>query len=141
MTLCAKAVSAPPLTYQWQLNGVDVTGATRDSLTLTNPPLSAIGSYQLIVSNSHGSIASSSAVVNVTPLQFDGSVGAVQLSSTGFHSRVLGASGMGTVTILSSTNLIDWTPIRTEQPTTGPIEFLDQAATNGAFQFYRALEQ
>jgi uncharacterized delta-60 repeat protein len=59
-------VSAMPLaTYQWQLNGQDLPGATHATMVLTNVNPSYAGSYQLRVSNSLGS--GTSQVVVLSP--------------------------------------------------------------------------
>lgn len=61
------------LTYQWRKAGQPISGnatATTASLTLTNVTLSDAGSYDVVVTNSGGSVASDSATVDVlTPLQ------------------------------------------------------------------------
>lgn len=43
----------PPLTYQWQLTGVNIVGATNDSLIVAGIPGNA-GDYVCIISNSYG---------------------------------------------------------------------------------------
>ena len=48
----------PPLNYQWQSNGVAITGATNQTLTLTNLQNSFAAGYTVIVSNSYGSVTS-----------------------------------------------------------------------------------
>ncbi len=48
------------LSYQWQLNGVDIVGATNPTLTVTGQPQST-GQYQVVVSNSAGSVTSDKA--------------------------------------------------------------------------------
>jgi len=49
------------VTYQWQFDGVNIAGATGASLTLTNVQSANIGSYQVIISNSAGSVTSDNA--------------------------------------------------------------------------------
>jgi Leucine-rich repeat (LRR) protein len=59
------ATGIPPLTYQWQFNGLNLVGATNSSLTITNiQPINA-GSYTVIVSNFPGSATSSVALLTV----------------------------------------------------------------------------
>jgi alpha-tubulin suppressor-like RCC1 family protein len=42
------------VTYQWQFNGMNITGGTNASLTLTSVQTTNEGSYQVIISNSGG---------------------------------------------------------------------------------------
>jgi alpha-tubulin suppressor-like RCC1 family protein len=51
VTLQARAVGAAPLSYQWRLNGANVSGATNASLVISNIQSGSAGSYQLSVSN------------------------------------------------------------------------------------------
>jgi uncharacterized delta-60 repeat protein len=99
---------------------------------------------ELSVTSQDGAVTNTYTLTAVLPvkvalLQFDAT--AVRFSTSGFHSRVIGASGLGNTVILSSTNLVDWALVLTNQPTPGAIEFLDPAATNEASQFYKVLEQ
>jgi hypothetical protein len=43
-----------PLYYQWRFNGTNISGATLRSLTLSDPPLTDAGSYDVIVHNVAG---------------------------------------------------------------------------------------
>ena len=47
-----------PLNYQWQSNGVAITGATNQTLTLTNLQNSFAAGYTVVVANSYGSVTS-----------------------------------------------------------------------------------
>ena len=66
-TFSAIAGGTPPLTYQWQINGTNLTGATSTVLTITNAQISQSGSYAVIVTNLAGSITSSNALLTVNP--------------------------------------------------------------------------
>jgi len=55
-----------PLSYQWNLNGTNIAGATNTSLTLTNVQFSQAGNYTVLVTNAYGSVLSSNAVLTVT---------------------------------------------------------------------------
>ncbi len=48
----------PPLSYQWQSNGVAISGATNQTLTLTNLQNSFAAGYSVVVANSYGSVTS-----------------------------------------------------------------------------------
>ncbi len=55
-----------PFNYQWQLNGVNVSGATSSSLVLNNVQLGDAGNYSALVSNTAGSVTSANATLSVT---------------------------------------------------------------------------
>ncbi|MGO8675015.1 MAG: beta strand repeat-containing protein, partial [Limisphaerales bacterium] len=59
------ASGTPPLSYQWQFNGANLSGATTSSLTLTNVQTANAGSYTVVVTNSAGSVSSAAAVLTV----------------------------------------------------------------------------
>ena len=59
------ATGAPPLFFQWSLNGTNLTGATNSTLTLTNVQHADSGAYAVTVSNLWGVITSSNAVLTV----------------------------------------------------------------------------
>jgi hypothetical protein len=55
----------PPLNYQWQFDGTNISGATNMSLSLANVRCANAGSYTVIVSNLAGSATSSNALLTV----------------------------------------------------------------------------
>jgi hypothetical protein len=56
---------AGPYSYQWQLNGVNLTNATQSSLTVSNVQSASAGDYSVIVSNPATFTVSSNAVLTV----------------------------------------------------------------------------
>ncbi len=60
------ATGTTPLSYQWQKNGVNISGATSATLTLTSVTSTSAGSYRVIVSNTVGSVTSSAATLTVS---------------------------------------------------------------------------
>jgi uncharacterized repeat protein (TIGR03803 family) len=64
-------VGAPPLSYQWRLNGVNLTdggsfsGSASRTLTVNNITTNDAGSYSVVVSDTLGSVTSSGAVLTV----------------------------------------------------------------------------
>jgi alpha-tubulin suppressor-like RCC1 family protein len=61
VTFSAAGEGVAGIQYQWQFNGVNLTGATNATLTLTNTQATNQGSYQVIISTDFGSITSSMA--------------------------------------------------------------------------------
>ena len=55
------AAGAPPLRYQWRLNGSLLAGATNSALVLGNVQMNQAGNYSVVVANSFGQVASMSA--------------------------------------------------------------------------------
>ena len=68
VTLNALVSGSTPLTFQWNQNGVPITGATNVSLTLSNVLVSQAGSYTLSVTNTVGGAISQPAILNVLKL-------------------------------------------------------------------------
>jgi hypothetical protein len=64
-TFGASASGSGPLSYQWQFNGVNITGATDSNLTLNNVQPNDAGNYRVVVTNSAGSVTSVVAVLTV----------------------------------------------------------------------------
>ena len=65
VTFTASASGTAPLTYQWQFNGTDLTGATGPTLILNNVSPASGGGYRLRVTNSVGSVFSATATLTV----------------------------------------------------------------------------
>ncbi len=65
VTLTVAAMGAEPLSYKWQLNGVDLSGKTTDTLELTGITTAQGGDYTVIVSNSYGAKTSRTATLKV----------------------------------------------------------------------------
>jgi hypothetical protein len=63
-TLSVSATNAA--SYQWQLNGANIPGATNSSLTGTNIGTTQRGNYTVVVSNALGSVTSNPASVAVS---------------------------------------------------------------------------
>jgi hypothetical protein len=66
-TFSVVAAGAGMLSYQWQRNGVAISGAT--SASYSTPPASSADSavrFSVVVSNSMGSVTSTAAILNVT---------------------------------------------------------------------------
>lgn len=123
VTLQVSASGTGPFTYQWRKNGVLIDGATGATLVLAGTPAEA-GSYDVVVSNSHGSVTSAAATVNVQL----GNLLAYALGQTGRDeapaptAALDGATGKLTLsflraraeltyTVQGSDNLADWSDV------------------------------
>ena len=61
--LRVEALGAPPLSYQWLLNGAPVAGATGPLLSLTNVDATRVGSYTVVVTSSAATATSDPAAL------------------------------------------------------------------------------
>jgi len=61
------ASGANPLTYQWRKDGVNISSATSSTLSLTGINAGSAGNYDVVVSNTYGSVTSSIAKLEIIP--------------------------------------------------------------------------
>ncbi len=81
------ATGTPPLSYQWQKDGLDLTGATNSQLVLANVQISTAGFYRVRVANAQGTVLSDPAALAVRvpgPLTGDQQFPAVASDGTNF---------------------------------------------------------
>jgi hypothetical protein len=64
-TFSAVVSGTGPFTYQWQLNGVNISGATGATYSINNVSSSNAGTYTVVATNSYGSVISSGGVLTV----------------------------------------------------------------------------
>jgi len=65
VTFTGAATGTAPITYQWQKDGVNVSGATSTTYTITSTVVGDAGSYILVATNAGGSSKSSSGALVV----------------------------------------------------------------------------
>ena len=65
------AVGSAPLSYQWRLHGTNLPGATTSIYTLSIVALDDAGPYQVVVTNSIGSVTSQTATLTVAQPQLN----------------------------------------------------------------------
>jgi uncharacterized repeat protein (TIGR01451 family) len=100
LSLTATATGSGIITYQWQLNGVNITGATNATYSLVNAGTSNSGAYSVIVSN--GSASQTNQLGSVTVF---GTTNTLYAIAYGLGQYIaVGTSG----TIVNSSNLIAW---------------------------------
>ncbi len=120
-TFSVVATGTAPLSYKWKFNGGNIPGATTSSLSLTNVQTSNNGSYTVIITNVAGTATSSAAILTVTPsalLQFENPVS----DGTSLQFNLVGETNL-TLTIESSSNLIDWNIVTNLTNTGGTLQF------------------
>jgi len=67
VTFSVRASGTPPLRYQWQRNGVNISGANGQDYTIASVTASDnSASFRAVVSNDHGSVTSNEAVLTVS---------------------------------------------------------------------------
>lgn len=96
-TFTVAASGSQPITYQWQRNGANITGATSATLIINPVLLGDSGSqYRVIVSNSFGTVASNPAALTVTNNQLPVAAITAPAPSTLYSgSDVIAFSGSG----------------------------------------------
>ena len=129
------------MSYQWYHDGATVGGATSSTLTISNLNSGHAGNYTVQVSNTSGSVTSSSAalVVSNPPVQ-DLPITSVAMTPSGFTLQLDGLT-VSQCVIYASTNLVDWTPIATNTVSAGSVTYTDTSAMNRSSRFYRAKNQ
>ncbi len=120
-TFTVAATGLPAPTYQWRKGAAAISGATNATLTLTNVQTANAGDYDVVVTNSAGSVTSTVATltVNAAPTNdaFANALPLVGLSGTAHSSNVdaTGESGepqhnAGQAGATASSVWFRWTP-------------------------------
>lgn len=133
-------VGLGPFTYQWQFNNLDIAGATNMSLSLTNVQLDQAGIYSVVMGNGYGSVTNH-ATLKVRPFLFNTGLTNLLFTTNGLRLQLDSIYATQAVVILSSTDLVNWSPLFTNPPAVGSVLFLDKGATNLTRRFYKAIEQ
>ncbi len=68
VTFSVTATGTPAPTYQWRKDGEPIVGATGSTYTIAYPLAGDAGSYDVVVTNSTGSVVSAAATLVVTPV-------------------------------------------------------------------------
>jgi hypothetical protein len=120
--------------FQWQFAGTNLPNATNAILTLPNVQFNQAGTYTLIVTNMFGTPASYPATLTV--------LGTVltqpQILPDGNFQMLLQGMANRSYEIEISTNLTNWSLLKTVNYTTGQLPVVDTTTSNVVQRFYRA---
>ena len=127
-------IGESPLSYQWQFNGTNISGATASSFAITNAQASNAGSYAVIITNSVGSVTS---VAKTLKVLVSPSLTSLSNNSTNFgfsYPTIIGS----TYIIQLKTNLTDpvWTSVSTNLGT-GSLTNYSTPKLNTGSRFFR----
>src|SRR2546429_682866 len=127
------AAGTPPLTYQWQKNGVDIPGATSSSYP--TPPTTSADTgtgtiFRVVVSNTAGSVTSNSATLTVSTGQvastvdvityhYDNSRSGQNLSETALTPANVNSTKFGKLGEFAVDGKVDAQPLYLSQVTIG----------------------
>jgi hypothetical protein len=115
------------MTYQWQCDGVNITGANGAACSVPNIQFNQCGSYSVVVGNLMGVVTNAIALVSVdSPLKI--------VSAN--PARISGSATQAAVLQLS-TDLSIWNPIYTNPTSLLPINYLDINSPTRDHGFYR----
>ena len=125
VTFSANVFGTAPYSYQWLSNGVPISGATGSQLVVSNVTvaLAANAQYQVIITNSWGSVTSSVATITLSPF------------ITGISTDGTGNLALAMESLPGSTNRL-WATTNLTIPTSQwQVMVTNVADANGFFQF------
>jgi hypothetical protein len=135
-TLAVQSVAVA--SYQWNINGIPIPGATNANLRLAEVSTNQAGGYSVTASNIGGAVTSAMAALTV--LQ-SAELRLTSGSGSGMFELSLTGDERGIYAIESSTNLIDWVWVETWWAKNSPLVVWNQPwwESNPVRQrFYRA---
>ena len=122
---------AQPLAYQWFHSGAAITDATNATVTIAHVTPGDIGGYQVVVTNSFGSVTSRVAQLTVSFLDIKMYAGIEILGIAGRTYRIEGTAATGPVNWQTLTNLI---------LPSSPYTWIDPGSPAAGARLYRAAE-
>jgi hypothetical protein len=128
------------LVYQWQMNGVQLSGANQNTYSITNATINNAGLYTVVITNNYGAITSSIASLAVWLPQTTLNIG--QINGNQIQILLAGTPSLSYL-IQAASNLVapvNWQPVFTNTTdSNGNMVFTDSDAAAYPARFYRAI--
>jgi len=133
VTFTVLATGSGALSYQWQKDGVDVSGETNSSYTIATTAFSDASSYRVVITNSGGSVTSNSALLTVQniaapTLTSTHNISSIELDAT----DTIQLSGINVTSYQLTPALPAWGSLNSS---TGLITITADGTTKGHFKF------
>jgi hypothetical protein len=130
VTFTIQVSAYPAPTYQWRLNGTNISGATGSSYTIPSASYADAGYYDVVVANTAGTNVSSPASLAIVDIKMYAGINVY---------GPLGASySLQAVSALVGTN---WNVLTNVALPSQPYIYIDYSSPTNGQQFYRAVPQ
>jgi concanavalin A-like lectin/glucanase superfamily protein/immunoglobulin I-set domain protein len=116
-----------PFSFQWVLNGTNISGATNASLTLTNVSAANIGVYTATITNPLGSLTSVGAILTTVDIKMFAGI---------IINGVVGTNY--TIESTSALQATNWMILTNTALPSLPYIYIDYSSITNPLQFYRA---
>jgi len=128
VTFSVSAGGTGPFTYQWQLNGTNLPGATASSLTLSNVTPANAGTYTVSITGASGTVTAAAATLTVLDLKMY--AGLTLGGPAGSQYRIEYNDDLSTA---------NWVTLTNVTLTSTPSLFVDPNSPQHRARFYRAV--
>jgi hypothetical protein len=110
VTFSVGASGTAPLSYQWQINGNAIPGATASTFTLASAQRSDGGPYSVLVMNAVGTVVSANAVLGFVPLDAwgDDSVGQLSFPAAAVNVIAVAAGAWHSLALRADGTVLAW---------------------------------
>jgi hypothetical protein len=125
------ASGSQPITYQWRLNGENITGATSASYTISSLQAATAGAYTVVVANQYDYVIS--AVATVAYFDIEMYAGLTLAGPAGTNYRIEWRPAVGDDTT--------WQTLTNVTTGAGAMLFFDPASNIRNQRFYRAVRE
>ena len=129
-------IAASTVRYQWQFEGGNIPNATNSTLTISNVQSANVGTYTAQIINASNMVTSFSAQLSL--LALNARLLNAQLAGDGSFSATVEGAANRTYSVEISSDLTNWTELRSLVMTNATVPFNDTSATNAPQRFYRA---